>query len=253
MSEPALAMIEAVRVTCPDNKVPWCVHCSAGIGRTGTMIALDHGMHLLRNTGLANTLEIIGKLRKCRGGMVQHPVQAEFVDQCLTRYASSHGSIHELAVLEDSMNRALQAVPKGFKMHASQIDVDEGDTSSIPSWRVKELETRQKEASETLKDELDEARGKGAHHLADRKAARAAAKKKAKDAAAGAAIAMLENTDGTIPHPTQHTRPHTQPLVPRHSSSPVWPLRVWLDSMQCTWVGALMHWCNTCSLTNVCT
>ena len=71
----------------PDNKVPWVVHCSAGIGRTGTMIAIDHGMHLLRNTGRADTLEIIAKLRRCRGGMVQHPVQAEFVHQTLARYA----------------------------------------------------------------------------------------------------------------------------------------------------------------------
>eukprot|EP00043_Microstomoeca_roanoka_P010393 m.98800 g.98800 ORF g.98800 m.98800 type:complete len:113 (+) comp14880_c2_seq8:224-562(+) len=54
---------------------PPIVHCSAGIGRTGTFIAIDHCIQLLESKARAEPLEVIDRLRIARGGMVQHPQQ----------------------------------------------------------------------------------------------------------------------------------------------------------------------------------
>lgn len=70
-------------------------------------------MQFLRENGEADIIDIIKTLRTCRGGMVQHPEQAEFVHTCLARYVAAHGSINEVAVLEDALRKADAAVPKG--------------------------------------------------------------------------------------------------------------------------------------------
>ena len=69
----------------PDE--PWVVHCSAGIGRTGTFIGIDIGMELLNQHKTCNVLDIIEKMRQGRGGMVQTPEQAQFLHTALVEYA----------------------------------------------------------------------------------------------------------------------------------------------------------------------
>eukprot|EP00045_Choanoeca_perplexa_P010134 m.101447 g.101447 ORF g.101447 m.101447 type:complete len:378 (+) comp15169_c0_seq1:1169-2302(+) len=68
---------------------PLVVHCSAGIGRTGTFIAIDVGIHELNSEW--RVTDIYGSLlrmRKQRGGSIQTPVQYYFVHQALLDYVT---------------------------------------------------------------------------------------------------------------------------------------------------------------------
>jgi receptor-type tyrosine-protein phosphatase R len=189
-AEPVIGMIEAVRKQDLSPTQPILVHCSAGIGRTGTVIGIDHGMQQLRTKGAADTMKIISNLRRCRGGMVQHPEQAEFVNMVLARFADANASVATLSVIEESMQRALQAVPKGFTVHASQVDVDEGGNTSVPSWRQQQLEDKKQMEADDLAEELDELR-QHRPQIADRKEARAKAKADAKAKAGGEIMSLL--------------------------------------------------------------
>lgn len=69
-----------------DPKHPVIVHCSAGIGRSGTFICLDalidHIKHLQAHPDLPQAIDIAGlvfELRKQRTGMVQSKVQLKFI------------------------------------------------------------------------------------------------------------------------------------------------------------------------------
>lgn len=68
-------------------KSPLLVHCSAGIGRTGVLIAFDHALHCLERDGndKFDLVADIDMLRNFRGGMVQTWQQAVFVLQLLEK------------------------------------------------------------------------------------------------------------------------------------------------------------------------
>ncbi|MBN3289777.1 PTPRJ phosphatase, partial [Polypterus senegalus] len=55
---------------------PTVVHCSAGVGRTGTLIALDHVIHQIDRTNSVNVYKIVCDLRMHRPLMVQSEVLA---------------------------------------------------------------------------------------------------------------------------------------------------------------------------------
>nr|XP_022305574.1 receptor-type tyrosine-protein phosphatase alpha-like isoform X2 [Crassostrea virginica] len=60
-----------VTSTANQNKVPTVVHCSAGVGRTGTYIALDALYQEGKKTGRVNVAEFVRKMRDNRMTMVQ--------------------------------------------------------------------------------------------------------------------------------------------------------------------------------------
>nr|XP_060478203.1 tyrosine-protein phosphatase non-receptor type 11-like isoform X3 [Panthera onca] len=68
---------------------PMVVHCSAGIGRTGTIIVIDILVDIIRRQGLDCDIDVpktIQLVRRQRSGMVQTEAQYKFVYLALQRY-----------------------------------------------------------------------------------------------------------------------------------------------------------------------
>lgn len=65
---------------------PTIVHCSAGIGRTGCLIAILNGIKQLTNESKVDVLGIVCNMRLNRGGMVQNSEQYELIHKVLCLY-----------------------------------------------------------------------------------------------------------------------------------------------------------------------
>ncbi len=68
------------------KKLPIIIHCSAGIGRTGTLVALDICRQHLRKTGKLNVSEVVKRIREQRSGCVQTDVQYVFIHRVLIQW-----------------------------------------------------------------------------------------------------------------------------------------------------------------------
>ncbi|KAH3832450.1 hypothetical protein DPMN_105738 [Dreissena polymorpha] len=73
----------AVDTSDMTNKAPIVVHCSAGIGRTGTFIALDNLISQARIEHCVRPLQIVEALREQRVNMVQTKEQYEYLHEAL--------------------------------------------------------------------------------------------------------------------------------------------------------------------------
>ncbi|XP_048252744.1 uncharacterized protein LOC125380980 isoform X2 [Haliotis rufescens] len=71
---------------------PMVIHCSAGVGRTGTFIALDHLMEEAENENKVNVFMCVGKMREDRMNMVQTVSQYEFVHDVVLEAIRSRGT-----------------------------------------------------------------------------------------------------------------------------------------------------------------
>ncbi|XP_016073819.1 PREDICTED: receptor-type tyrosine-protein phosphatase H [Miniopterus natalensis] len=65
---------------------PPIVHCSAGVGRTGTLIALDVLLRQLECEGVVGPFSFVKKMRESRPLMVQTEAQYIFLHQCILRF-----------------------------------------------------------------------------------------------------------------------------------------------------------------------
>lgn len=71
---------------------PVIVHCSAGIGRTGTFIVIDNLVNMIKEQGLDCEIDIsksIQNVRAQRSGMVQTEAQYEFIYKAIQHYIST--------------------------------------------------------------------------------------------------------------------------------------------------------------------
>ncbi|XP_027890458.1 receptor-type tyrosine-protein phosphatase H isoform X50 [Xiphophorus couchianus] len=65
------------------SKAPTVVHCSAGVGRTGTLIALDVLLQQLQQEQAVGINSFVYKMRQHRSHMVQTESQYVFLHQCI--------------------------------------------------------------------------------------------------------------------------------------------------------------------------
>lgn len=77
-----LDFVMAVRKQTVGKPNPVLVHCSAGIGRTGTFMAIDRGMEELNSEWrVCDIFACVYRMRQQRGGCVQTAIQYRFIHQ----------------------------------------------------------------------------------------------------------------------------------------------------------------------------
>uniref|UniRef100_A0A914Q2T8 Protein tyrosine phosphatase n=1 Tax=Panagrolaimus davidi TaxID=227884 RepID=A0A914Q2T8_9BILA len=77
------------------NYSPCLVHCSAGIGRTGTIVGIDLCQKTLKSGQKADMNEIVKEIRKYRFGSVQTDVQFVFMHAVFLKLAESRKIVTE--------------------------------------------------------------------------------------------------------------------------------------------------------------
>uniref|UniRef100_A0A7N6BY58 protein-tyrosine-phosphatase n=1 Tax=Anabas testudineus TaxID=64144 RepID=A0A7N6BY58_ANATE len=81
--ESILQFVLIVRQQANRTRDPIIVHCSAGVGRTGTFIALDRLMQHIREHEFVDILGMVSEMRSHRLSMVQTEEQYVFIHQCV--------------------------------------------------------------------------------------------------------------------------------------------------------------------------
>lgn len=85
-----LADCRAARKHDGDMSVPVVVHCSAGIGRTGTFIAIDHIIN--NESDSVDVFNTVLGMRQMRSGMVQTDEQYQFIYEASEEYMKNPSS-----------------------------------------------------------------------------------------------------------------------------------------------------------------
>ncbi|KFO97670.1 Receptor-type tyrosine-protein phosphatase O, partial [Calypte anna] len=82
-AESILQFVQMVRQNSAKSKGPMVIHCSAGVGRTGTFIALDRLLQHIRDHEFVDILGLVSDMRSYRMSMVQTEEQYIFIHQCV--------------------------------------------------------------------------------------------------------------------------------------------------------------------------
>ncbi|XP_041983398.1 tyrosine-protein phosphatase 69D isoform X2 [Aricia agestis] len=91
---------------------PAVVHCSAGVGRTGTLVALDCLLEQLKTTGSVAVFNTVAELRRQRNFLVQSLKQYVFVYRALVEMAHYGDTEIPASRLKSSIDR-LRNTPEG--------------------------------------------------------------------------------------------------------------------------------------------
>jgi protein tyrosine phosphatase len=123
--------INAAKVT---PEIPLVVHCSAGVGRTGTYIAVDRAMdQALDMGGNINIDQMVVEMRQARNFMVQTVIQFIFIYRCL------NDGFTQLLSGEHSKVSAQQMAQQAQAEAAAAMAVAEKAANEAEEARLKEL------------------------------------------------------------------------------------------------------------------
>ncbi|KAI9555380.1 hypothetical protein GHT06_017895 [Daphnia sinensis] len=88
-----IRFVEVIRIlvneTPSSSNQPIVVHCSAGVGRTGTFIAVDWLMQAARVQKEIDIFSTVLRMRECRINMVQSEEQYEYVYRCMSHFVTT--------------------------------------------------------------------------------------------------------------------------------------------------------------------
>ncbi|OZC09527.1 hypothetical protein X798_03484 [Onchocerca flexuosa] len=100
-----LKLLSLVRNT----RAPCVVHCSAGIGRTGTVVAIELGIRRFHDGRKVDLAMLVRDLRKKRAQCIQTEIQYLYLSRVLTEYALSSGE-----PLSDDVRRTAESFLKEY-------------------------------------------------------------------------------------------------------------------------------------------
>uniref|UniRef100_A0A8C1BAD8 Protein-tyrosine-phosphatase n=1 Tax=Cyprinus carpio carpio TaxID=630221 RepID=A0A8C1BAD8_CYPCA len=105
--ESILQFVQIVRQQVSRTKGPIVVHCSAGVGRTGTFIALDRLMQHIQEHEYVDVLGLVSDMRSHRLSMVQTEEQYVFIHQCvLLMWKKKKQQTHTSDVIYENVSKS---------------------------------------------------------------------------------------------------------------------------------------------------
>ncbi|XP_029010469.1 phosphatidylinositol phosphatase PTPRQ isoform X2 [Betta splendens] len=116
-SSTLIKFVRAVRAHRHDN-TPIVVHCSAGVGRTGVFMALDHLIQHVRDHDFVDIYGLVAELRSERMCMVQNLAQYIFLHQSMLELLNNKGNSQSIWFVSYS------ALEKMDSLEAMEGDVE---------------------------------------------------------------------------------------------------------------------------------
>lgn len=115
---------------------PIVVHCSAGVGRTGTYIGIDAMLEGLEAEGKVNVYDYVVKLRRQRCLMVQVEAQYILIHQALVEYNQFGETEVNLSELHSCLQNMKKRDPPS---DPSPLEVEYQRLPSYRSWRTQHI------------------------------------------------------------------------------------------------------------------
>uniref|UniRef100_A0A914Z4N7 Uncharacterized protein n=1 Tax=Panagrolaimus superbus TaxID=310955 RepID=A0A914Z4N7_9BILA len=84
-----MGLLRLLRVVRIDPGATALIHCSAGVGRTGTVMAIELALRAILDGKEVNILEIVKEIRCHRACAVQTEGQYVFIHRCLIEFVKA--------------------------------------------------------------------------------------------------------------------------------------------------------------------
>ncbi|XP_030070443.1 phosphatidylinositol phosphatase PTPRQ isoform X2 [Microcaecilia unicolor] len=116
MTVPLIHFVRMIRASRAQDNTPIIVHCSAGVGRTGLYIVLDHVIQHINHHDFVDIYGLVTEIRSERMCMVQNLAQYMYLHQCVLELLASKGN-----------NQAICFVNYSALQKMDSLDAMEGD------------------------------------------------------------------------------------------------------------------------------
>ncbi|XP_062862794.1 protein tyrosine phosphatase receptor type Eb [Trichomycterus rosablanca] len=100
-----LKFLKKVKTVNPAHAGPIIVHCSAGVGRTGTFIVIDAMMNMMHAEGRVDVFASVSRIRNQRCQLVQTDMQYSFIYQALLEHYLYGDTELDVSSLEGHLHR----------------------------------------------------------------------------------------------------------------------------------------------------
>ncbi|VBB32870.1 unnamed protein product, partial [Acanthocheilonema viteae] len=114
---PLIALLMKLKTL--QEKGPVAVHCSAGIGRTGTFCAVDYAIDRLNEEGTVSPSDVVKKIRRQRLHSVQSVLQYLYMHICLIEYMQIVKSLPQDSLIR-RFRRDYEKYLKKFNEHLTK-------------------------------------------------------------------------------------------------------------------------------------
>ncbi|KAH0623652.1 hypothetical protein JD844_006649 [Phrynosoma platyrhinos] len=111
-----LKFLKKVKSLNPTHAGPIVVHCSAGVGRTGTFIVIDAMIDMMHAEQKVDVFDFVARIRNQRPQMVQTDMQYSFIYQALLEYYLYGDTELDVSSLEKHLQPSHNTTPNLVKI-----------------------------------------------------------------------------------------------------------------------------------------